>query len=119
MTVTLPSQKHLQSFVIEGGQPLGGTVKVSGNKNGVLPVLAACVLTSEPVRLTNVPRIRDVATMLALLDDIGAEVEWTGANEVRVDASTASAWRRSDSPFVNLVSVSHAFARVSSIGRLQ
>ena len=87
MTVTLPSQKHLQSFVIEGGQALGGTVKVSGNKNGVLPVLAACVLTSEPVRLTNVPRIRDVATMLALLDDIGAEVEWTGANEVRVDAS--------------------------------
>ena len=87
MTLTLPSQKHLQAFVIEGGQPLGGSVRASGNKNGVLPVLAACVLASEPVQLTNVPRIRDVTTMLALLDDIGAEVEWTGPNEVRVDSS--------------------------------
>ena len=88
MTLTLPSQKHLQAFVIEGGQPLGGSVRASGNKNGVLPVLAACVLASEPVQLTNVPRIRDVTTMLALLDDIGAEVEWTGPNEVRVDSSS-------------------------------
>ncbi|MGI9112904.1 MAG: UDP-N-acetylglucosamine 1-carboxyvinyltransferase [Gaiellaceae bacterium] len=87
MTLTLPAQKHLQSFLIEGGRPLSGSVKASGNKNGVLPVLAACVLTSEPVQLSNVPRIRDVATMLALLEDIGAEVEWTGPNEVSVDAS--------------------------------
>jgi UDP-N-acetylglucosamine 1-carboxyvinyltransferase len=88
MTLTLPSQKHLQAFVIEGGQPLAGSVRASGNKNGVLPVLAACVLASEPVQLTNVPRIRDVTTMLALLDDIGAEVEWTGPNEVRVDPAS-------------------------------
>jgi UDP-N-acetylglucosamine 1-carboxyvinyltransferase len=87
VTSTLPTQKHLQAFVIEGGHPLGGTVRTSGNKNGVLPVLAACVLTSEPVELTNVPRIRDVATMMALLDDLGADVEWTGQNEVRVDAA--------------------------------
>jgi len=90
MTTTLPTQKHLQSFVIEGGHPLKGTVRASGNKNGVLPVLAACVLTSQPVRLTNVPRIRDVDTMLALLDDLGADVEWEGANEVRVDTSAIS-----------------------------
>ena len=87
MTATLPTQKHLQAFVIEGGHRLGGTVRASGNKNGVLPVLAACLLTSEPVELTNVPRIRDVATMMALLDDLGADVEWTGPNEVRVDAA--------------------------------
>jgi len=87
MTLTLPAQKHLQSFLIEGGRPLSGSVRASGNKNGVLPVLAACVLTSEPVYLRNVPRIRDVATMLALLEDIGAEFEWTGSNEVRIDAS--------------------------------
>ena len=87
MTLTLPAQKHLQSFLIEGGRPLSGSVRASGNKNGVLPVLAACVLTSEPVHLRNVPRIRDVATMLALLEDIGAEFEWTGSNEVRIDAS--------------------------------
>ena len=87
MTSTLPTQKHLQAFVIEGGHRLEGTVRASGNKNGVLPVLAACLLTSEPVELTNVPRIRDVATMMALLDDLGADVEWTGPNEVRVDTA--------------------------------
>jgi len=87
MASTLPTQKHLQSFVIEGGRPLAGTVQVSGNKNGVLPVLAATLLTSEPVELTNVPRIRDVATMLALLEDLGAEVEWTGPHAVRVDTA--------------------------------
>jgi UDP-N-acetylglucosamine 1-carboxyvinyltransferase len=87
VTSTLPTQKHLQAFVIEVGHRLEGTVRASGNKNGVLPVLAACLLTSEPVELTNVPRIRDVATMMALIDDLGADVEWTGPNEVRVDAA--------------------------------
>jgi len=56
-----------ESFVIEGGQPLGGRVRAAGNKNGALPVLAACLLTSEPVVLSNVPRIRDVETMIALI----------------------------------------------------
>jgi UDP-N-acetylglucosamine 1-carboxyvinyltransferase len=87
VTSTLPTQKHLQAFVIEGGHRLEGTVRASGNKNGVLPVLAACLLTTEPIELTNVPRIRDVATMMALIDDLGADVEWTGPNEVRVDAA--------------------------------
>jgi UDP-N-acetylglucosamine 1-carboxyvinyltransferase len=76
----------VESFVIEGGRPLNGTVRVAGNKNGALPVLAACLLTSEPVVLRNVPRIRDVDTMLALLADLGAEVEWLGENELRVQA---------------------------------
>jgi len=74
-----------QSFLIEGGRPLAGTVRAAGNKNGALPILAACVLASEPVQLTNVPRIRDVQTMLELLADIGADVEWTG-DEVRIDS---------------------------------
>jgi UDP-N-acetylglucosamine 1-carboxyvinyltransferase len=80
----------MQSFVIEGGRPLQGTVRASGNKNGALPILAACVLASEEVRLSNVPRIRDVETMVELLDDLGADVEWTGPNEVRVDPSGVS-----------------------------
>jgi UDP-N-acetylglucosamine 1-carboxyvinyltransferase len=75
----------MQSFVIEGGRPLSGSVRAAGNKNGALPILAACVLASEEVRLSNVPRIRDVETMVELLADLGADVEWTGANEVRVD----------------------------------
>ena len=80
----------MQSFVIEGGRPLSGTVRAAGNKNGALPILAATVLASEPVVLTNVPRIRDVETMGELLVDLGATVDWTGPNEVTVDSSGVS-----------------------------
>ena len=85
MTAVSTIAPAMQAFVIEGGRPLHGTVRASGNKNGALPILAACVLASDEVRLANVPRIRDVETMTALLADLGADVEWTGANEVRVD----------------------------------
>ncbi|HZC31421.1 MAG TPA: UDP-N-acetylglucosamine 1-carboxyvinyltransferase [Gaiellaceae bacterium] len=77
-------------FVIEGGRPLNGRIRASGNKNGALPILAACLLTNEQVTLTNVPRIRDVETMIELLADLGADVGWTGPNEVRVNAAHAS-----------------------------
>jgi UDP-N-acetylglucosamine 1-carboxyvinyltransferase len=80
----------MEAFVIEGGHRLSGTVKAAGNKNGALPILAATLLTSEPVTLANVPRIRDVDTMLELLADVGADVAWTGPNEVRVHASDIS-----------------------------
>ena len=76
--------------MIEGGIPLSGRVSAAGNKNGALPILAATLLATEPVLLTNVPRIRDVDTMLALLADVGADVEWLGPNEVRVDSGNAS-----------------------------
>ena len=77
--------RAMESFVIEGGRPLNGTVRAAGNKNAALPILAASVLASELVHLSNVPRIRDVETMVELLADIGADVEWVGPNEVRVD----------------------------------
>jgi UDP-N-acetylglucosamine 1-carboxyvinyltransferase len=76
-----------QSFVIEGGHRLAGRIKAAGNKNGALPILAASLLTSEPVELSNVPRIRDADTMLALLRHLGAEADWTGPNDVRVHAA--------------------------------
>jgi len=76
-----------ESFVIEGGVPLNGRVRAAGNKNGALPILAACLLTDEPVAVANVPRIRDVDTMLELLADLGADVDWTGPNDVRVHAA--------------------------------
>src|SRR5918999_1779832 len=79
----------MESFVIEGGTPLGGRVSAAGNKNGALPILAATLMASEPVTLHNVPRIRDVETMVALLADIGADVEWVGPNSIRVDAANA------------------------------
>jgi UDP-N-acetylglucosamine 1-carboxyvinyltransferase len=75
-----------ESFVIEGGHPLSGRLRAAGNKNGALPILAACLLTDEPVVLSNVPRIRDVETMIDLLAQLGADVQWTDANEVRVHA---------------------------------
>ena len=87
MTLTLPSQKHLQAFVIEGGQPLGGTVKASGNKNGVLPCSRPACWPASPSGSRTCRGSATSTTMLALLDDIGADVEWTGPNEVRVDTS--------------------------------
>src|SRR5437764_11499142 len=75
-----------QALVIEGGYSLNGHIRASGNKNGALPILAACLLTDEPVTLTNLPRIRDVETMVELIQGLGVEVEWTGANEARVHA---------------------------------
>jgi UDP-N-acetylglucosamine 1-carboxyvinyltransferase len=72
------------AFSIEGARPLSGTVRVAGNKNGALPILAATLLTGEPVTLSNIPRIRDVDTMIELLADLGADAGWTGPNEVRV-----------------------------------
>jgi UDP-N-acetylglucosamine 1-carboxyvinyltransferase len=80
----------MEAFVIEGGHRLSGTLKAAGNKNGALPILAATLLTGEPVTLSNVPRIRDVQTMLDLLDDIGADVSWIGPNEVRVVTAEAA-----------------------------
>src|SRR5436309_3716018 len=79
-----------ESFVIQGGRPLSGRVQTTGNKNGALPILAACLLTSEPVVLHNVPRIRDVETMMALMAQLGADVEWTGEHEVRAHATELS-----------------------------
>ena len=76
-----------ESFAIEGGRALHGRIRAAGNKNGALPILAACLLTSEPVTLRNIPRIVDVETMLELLDDVGADADWTGANEVQVHAA--------------------------------
>ncbi|MFN2472111.1 MAG: UDP-N-acetylglucosamine 1-carboxyvinyltransferase [Gaiellaceae bacterium] len=86
MTSTAVQPSLVESFVIEGGHPLAGRIKAEGNKNGVLPILAACLLAEEPVLLHNVPRILDVQTMLDLLCDLGAEADWVGANDVRVCA---------------------------------
>jgi UDP-N-acetylglucosamine 1-carboxyvinyltransferase len=76
-----------ESFVIEGGRPLNGTIRAAGNKNAALPILAACLLTDEEVRLRNVPQIRDVETMVELVRDLGADVEWLAPNELRVHAA--------------------------------
>ena len=65
-------------LIIRGGRKIGGTFRPLGNKNAVLPMLAACVLTDEPVILENVPRILDVENMLKLLADLGVAVSRRG-----------------------------------------
>ncbi|MDX2121902.1 MAG: UDP-N-acetylglucosamine 1-carboxyvinyltransferase [Gemmatimonadota bacterium] len=76
-------------YVVQGGHPLAGTVRPAGNKNAALPAIAATLLADGPVELGNMPRIRDVETMLALVADLGASVEWTGPNTVRVNTADA------------------------------
>ena len=78
----------MPKFVVEGGHRLKGTVRPAGNKNAALPMIAATLLTEEEVVLENVPDIRDVRTLLELLQSLGAETEWTGAHTVRVHAKS-------------------------------
>ncbi len=74
-----------EAFVIEGRKALSGRIRAAGNKNGALPILAATLLADEPVTLRNVPRIRDVETMIELIAGLGVDAEWIGDNDVRVD----------------------------------
>ncbi|HEY1508278.1 MAG TPA: UDP-N-acetylglucosamine 1-carboxyvinyltransferase [Solirubrobacteraceae bacterium] len=78
----------MEKFVIQGGVPLSGTIVPAGNKNGALPILAACLLTDDEVILRNVPRISDVEAMALLLEGLGARVQWLGPGEVSIDASS-------------------------------
>jgi UDP-N-acetylglucosamine 1-carboxyvinyltransferase len=68
----------MAELVIRGGRRLSGQVAVGGNKNAALPLLAACLLTSETCEIRNVPAIRDVAVMVDLLKSLGAEVAGEG-----------------------------------------
>src|SRR5262249_18264229 len=73
------------TFCVSGGRALQGTIRPAGNKNAALPILAATLLADAPCHIANVPRIRDVETMLALLTHLGATVDWTAPNAVSVD----------------------------------
>jgi UDP-N-acetylglucosamine 1-carboxyvinyltransferase len=74
----------MSTLLIEGGQRLSGAVDVEGNKNAALPLLAACMLTTDECVLTNVPRISDVEVMARLILDLGGEVEGIGSTTLRV-----------------------------------
>jgi UDP-N-acetylglucosamine 1-carboxyvinyltransferase len=78
----------MEEFVIEGGAPLHGEITPGGNKNAALPLLAACLLTDEPVVLHNVPRIRDVLDMRSLIESLGAQVEDLDAKTWRITSRT-------------------------------
>lgn len=78
-------------FVVEGNRPLNGTIRPSGNKNAALPIVAAALLTDQPVTLENVPRIRDIETLVDLVRTTGAEVEWSAQNTLRIHAASVRA----------------------------
>ena len=74
-------------FIVEGGTPLRGEIRPAGNKNEALPLMAAALLTDDPVTLHNVPRIRDVRGMLEIASALGAKVEELDATTVRITAA--------------------------------
>src|SRR5512141_2145334 len=76
----------MQKLSIHGGVPLSGEVRVAGAKNAALPILAASLLTAAPVRITNVPRLNDVRTMVRLRERMGVKAA-SGEREVELDAS--------------------------------
>src|SRR5215212_2224997 len=90
MTRCYPSRRPMEKFVIQGGAPLSGEITAAGNKNAALPILAACLLTDEEVVLSNVPRIRDTESQVALLEGLGVKVNWSGQNELRLQADAIS-----------------------------
>lgn len=69
-------------FVIRGGKPLSGTIRVSGSKNAALPIIAATLLTREECVLDNIPRITDVESMVSLLKSVGGVVRWAGPHRL-------------------------------------
>ncbi len=77
----------MEKFIIHGGVPLAGEVTPSGNKNAALPLLAACLLTDEPVVLHNIPNIRDVQAMRALLSSLGVEIQTLDPHTWQVQAT--------------------------------
>jgi UDP-N-acetylglucosamine 1-carboxyvinyltransferase len=78
-------------FIVHGGSPLSGTIRPSGNKNAALPIVCAALLTDHPVTLENVPRIRDVETLVQLVASTGAEITWEARNTLRIHAKTVRA----------------------------
>lgn len=75
-------------YIVEGGRRLSGAIEPMGNKNAALPIIAAALLTPEPVTLTNVPRIRDVEDLVHLIRTLGAAAVWTEANTLLIEAKT-------------------------------
>jgi len=84
MAEARPSERI--QYIVEGGHRLAGSITPSGNKNAALPIVAAALLTDQEVRLTNVPRIRDVEALVELIRSVGAEAEWTDRNALRIHA---------------------------------
>jgi UDP-N-acetylglucosamine 1-carboxyvinyltransferase len=81
---------HAVQFVVEGGRTLSGSIRPAGNKNAALPIVAATLLTDQPVVLENVPRIRDIETLVELIRSLGVDIAWRDRNVLHVHAKTVT-----------------------------
>jgi UDP-N-acetylglucosamine 1-carboxyvinyltransferase len=82
----------MDKIIIRGGTPLQGSITLSGSKNAALPILMASILTSEPVIVGNVPRVRDVTTAIELLAGLGVTANWLGEHEIELCAANLCSW---------------------------
>jgi UDP-N-acetylglucosamine 1-carboxyvinyltransferase len=78
-------------YIVEGGHRLKGKIRPSGNKNAALPIIAASLLTEQPVTLNNVPRIRDTETLVELIRSVGAAAEWRSGDRLDIHAKNIRA----------------------------
>jgi UDP-N-acetylglucosamine 1-carboxyvinyltransferase len=76
----------MPKYIVEGGIPLNGRIRPAGNKNAALPIICATLLSEQPITLENVPDIRDVRTLLELMQQLGCHVDWQGEDTVRIHA---------------------------------
>jgi UDP-N-acetylglucosamine 1-carboxyvinyltransferase len=110
----------MEFFQIDGGVPLSGTVTPSGNKNAALPLLAACLLTSEPVTLHNIPIIQDVLTMRQLLETLGVKITEISPHSWRLQADAISPARLDKELCKNIrASILLAGPMVARYGRIE
>jgi UDP-N-acetylglucosamine 1-carboxyvinyltransferase len=86
MAQTFAATELMETFVIEGGQPLSGTVRAAGNKNGALPILAASLLIDGPILLRNMPRLTDVENLLRILGKLGVVHRWGADGTLELEA---------------------------------
>src|ERR671914_558973 len=86
-----PGRTDMERFFVEGGSRLHGEVEVSGAKNAALKLIAAALLSPGRTVLHNVPRIKDVGTMLSVLEGLGASSEFDG-NTLSVDTSSVNSY---------------------------
>lgn len=78
----------MDQYVIKGGKPLVGEVEIGGAKNAALAILAAAIMTDEPVTIDNLPNVRDINVLLQAIEEIGAKVERIDIHTVKIDGST-------------------------------
>ncbi|MCR3920972.1 MAG: UDP-N-acetylglucosamine 1-carboxyvinyltransferase [Firmicutes bacterium] len=78
---------------VTGGNPLGGTVKISGAKNAAVAIIPAALLTEAPVRIENLPDIQDIQALVEILQYLGVKVVWETPTTLFIDASTLSKWQ--------------------------